>query len=405
MSVVSHRGGYLVTVYHKKARGGRVRIQHNGTRHSAVQKEADIRSAFENYGMWPVEDGAELLKDAPARKGRNGTLSQATQLALATHWKGTSWGERVEQVIWLLVDFMERERGKKDLDDILSDDLDAFTEWRVSLGNEARTVNHYLSMLSVIYDVAMDRTPPLAAVKPNIKKLKVAKQKKWWMRPEDYEKALDWLHNERLDPEFADFISIIILQGLRIREANALEVDQFVGLGGDRPSILPPGTKTDSSQNAIPVFDSAVELITRCIERADRHRRKRLFVYTNKQLFERWNELREYLGASDNPTATMKSLRRTFAYYAHRKNLSTRLIQKILRHTDIKTTTGYLDVVGDDDVDLARDLMNRADLQKVTKEEVKETTSRSELAELIAAYKEAGASPKEIAEFIKEMRS
>lgn len=400
MSVVSHNGGYLVTVYHKKAKGSRVRKQHNGSMASARELEEEIREALDNYGMWPVEDGAELLKDAPRRRQRNGTLSQATRLALDTHWRNSEWGERVQQVVWLMVDYMEQERSKKNLEDIVSADIEAFVGWRIEKGNEAQTVNHYLSMLSVIYDVAMERTPPLATSKPKIKKLKVPKIKKWWLRPEDFERTLEWLMTDRLDPEWADFISLIVFQGMRIRETNALEVSQFVGLDGDKPSILPPGTKTDYSQNAIPVFDIAVDLIKRCIERAERHRRNRLFVYTNKQLFQKWNEVRDYLGATDNPTATLKSLRRTFAYYAHHKGLSTRLIQKVLRHTDIKTTTGYLDVVGDDDVDLARTMMNKANGKT---QEVK--TQGSELAELIAAYKEAGASPKEIAEFIKEMRS
>ncbi|WP_150526785.1 tyrosine-type recombinase/integrase [Roseibium sediminis] len=406
MSVTPKGHGWLVTVYHKRVQGGRIRKQFNGTRHAALGLESEIKSALDNYGMWPVETGAKLLQDAPKRKSRSGTLSQATQYALDTHWKGSVWGESANYLAWVVVDFMERERGKKDIDGILSDDLDAFVRWRQEVGNSHTQINKYLSVLSVICDVAIERKPPLATTKPPIKKLKTSKLKKWWLRPEDYVKALDWLHTERLDPEFADFISVIVLQGLRIKEVLHLEVDQIVGLKTDKPMILPPGTKTDASQNAIPVFESAVELLDRCIERAQKYRRKRLFLFTPKQTQERWNELREFLGASDIPTATLRSLRRTFAYYAHQKNLSTRLIQKILRHEHITTTTGYLDVVGDDDVDLARELMNKADgTTKVVPAAANQQAVHQgpALTDLIAAYKETGASPQEIAAFVKEM--
>lgn len=397
MTITTRGRGYLVTVSHPRAPKGRIRKQYNGSFRDAQSLEASIRRGLEIYGHWPVEEGA-----TPLQRGKRfeGTLSKATQLALDTQWKDTVWGESVGKVIWGVVRFFE-ERKRFNLDDINSEDIDAFVESKRSKGTSTTMIKKYFSMLSVINTVAYRRDPPMSSrEKLPLPRLKSKPLEKWWLRPESLEKALEWLIEVKADPEFADYISVLVLMGYRPNEALRLSTRHFTGLGTDKPCVQVPGTKTRLSGSTIPVPEDAVDLIKRCQARAKSRGTDLLFVYTWRQASDRWNEVREFLEVSHIPTATLRSLRRTFAYYLHRRGLSTRLIQKLLRHETITTTQGYLDVVGDDDVDMARDMMN------ATREpEVASTAGTGELKEVIAAYKEAGASPAEIAALIKEMRT
>jgi integrase len=397
---ITPRGrGYLVTVHHPNAPKGRVRKQHNGTTASARLLEQEIWAAFDTYGVWPVPEDAEPIQKQTNAEKYKGTLSQAAQIACATQWNnGKEWGTKAKTLVWGVVQFFE-ERGKADIDDIMSVDIEAFKTSLFERDLSWRTVNSYLSILSVLGTTALTVDPKLATKSLAIKRAPKQKVLKWWLRPEDFERVLTWLHEEVVDPEFADYISMLVLQGFRPNEGRLLEIDQFVGMDTDEPWITDPGTKTEKSANAVPLFEDTRELAMRCIDRAKRYKRKRLFAFEQRQCIDRWNEVREFLGVSDIPTATLRSLRRTFAYLAHRRNLSTRLIQQILRHETILTTQGYLDVVGGEDGDLARELMNQT-----SKTPVKKQSTDSGLGEIIAAYREAGAGPKEIAELVKELR-
>lgn len=386
----------MVTVHHPKAPGGRIRKQCNGTRSTAQALETEIERALSTYGMWPVAPGAEPLTDSEKSPQRlKGTLSHATQLALDTQWKGTVWGESVAAVIWGVVRFFEA-RKRFDLDDIRSEDIDAFVASKRAKGTSTTMIKKYFSMLSVINTVAFERDPKLATrERLPLPRLRAAPIEKWWLRPEGLEAALEWLIEIKADQLFADYISMLVLQGLRPGEALRLEPRHFTGLGTDTPSLQVPGTKTRLSGNTIPVFEDALELVKRCIERAKVNRTSRLFPYTWRQASDRWNEVRALLGVEDVQTATLRSLRRTFAYYAHRRHLSTRLVQQILRHETITTTQGYLEVVGSDDVELAREKMNAS--------RPKGVDNREGLGDAIKAAVAAGMGPKEVAELIKEL--
>jgi hypothetical protein len=54
----------------------------------------------------------------------------------------------------------------------------------------------------------------------------------------------------------------------------------------------------------------------------------------------------EFLGVSNVATATLKSLRRSFARRATLKGMPTDVLRQYLRHSDIKTTQGYLNLIG-----------------------------------------------------------
>ena len=398
MPIRERFNGFQVEVNSKKALEGfkRVRVQVNGDRAAALLVEQEIKENLRVYGKHPVGP-QDLPLDAPEPKKpeRVGTLRLATGLALTTHWAGTPYAKTVNWVVWSLVRFFEEVRGVYDIDDIRSADIDALVTDCKSRGNTANTINKRLSMLSVVNTVALERTPPLASIRLPLKRQKSRPVEKWWLRPEDLERLLDWYRGSKNDPIFADFIEVIVREGLRPSEALGLEARHLSDLETDTPWLKVPGTKTAGSEAAIPVYPDAVELMRRCAKRSHVERTGKLFPYTWRQASDRWNEARAYLGVSDVTSATLRALRRTFAYYANQRSMPTRTIQKVLRHETITTTEGYLRLTGTNELEQSRDYFATA-TPKV-EEQV------DPIMRVIAAYKATGAAPEEVAKFTKEM--
>ena len=396
MSVRPRGPSWQIEVYYSKALPGfkRVRTTFKGSRAEAESLEAEILANLQSFGKHPVERGDKKLS-AQLR----GTMRIALKLAWETHWREMSYGEKAHTSATVDIDFLEQ-RGKFNFEDVTSEDMDALVKYHQDeRGNSNNTINHHLSYLSTVNKVAMERKPALTNVKLPIKKLPMKVQEKWWLTPEDLQKATVWLE-ERNDPLFADVIRMVVYQGFRVEEVLRLEPRHFTGLDTEEPWVRVPGTKTEGSQGAIAVFDGAMPTVRRSLERAKAHGWKFLFPLTDKQARARWNEVREFLGVSHIKTATMRALRRTFAHYANLAGMPTRTLQKTLRHSSISTTEGYLTLTGADETGQARRYMKAA-----SEIVVKEQHQVDDLKEVLAAYRAAGATPREIAELIKEMRT
>ena len=63
-------------------------------------------------------------------------------------------------------------------------------------------------------------------------------------------------------------------------------------------------------------------------------------------LHEAWDKARGLLGELDNRMATLKALRRGAARHLTASGMPTEMVRAFLRHSNIKTTMGYLDLVG-----------------------------------------------------------
>lgn len=311
-----------------------------------------------------------------------GTLRTAAKLALNTHWAGTPYMGSVQWMVPKIVEFLEA-RGRRDIDAITSEDLDAYIAKCKDDGMSPSYINKNLSALSTVCRLACERRPPLATSMPPIKRVRQPKVEQWWLRPEDLDTVV-----KEASPLMADLVLMLVMQGLRVREALALEPRHFQGLGGDRPMLKVPGTKTDRSGDAIPVFKEALPMVARSVVRAEDNGWTRLFPMSERQASTEWNKLRRTIGARDIASATLRSLRRTFAYYATMQGLNTRLLQKVLRHETITTTEGYLRLVGTDEAEKAREVLDKRS---------------AGLDEAIAAYKRTGATPAEVAAFVKEV--
>lgn len=382
------------------------------SREEAERLEREINLALDAYGHWPVREGAvpiavpnELYAQAAARSYRNpayrtGTLREAAILALNTHWKGMRYHPTVDGFMYPLISFFE-DLGKIHLDDITSADLDAFVARCRARGNAPSYINQQIGALRIVNKLALKRLPPLATVLLPMPYVKGGKTEKWWLRPEAREEVTKLLRGPNVvlaeDAMFADLIDIICFQGLRVEEALRLEERQFRGLDGDKPWLQPDGTKTHDAGNSIPVFPESIPIIKSAILRARSNRWDRLFPITPREASDRWNNVRAYLGVDHIPTATMKSLRRTFAWYANHRGMPTATLQKVLRHRSITTTSGYLDLIGSGEVENSRKYFVDDTTQ------VPPVAPTSSVGDLIRAYRDAGATPEEVARFAKEM--
>lgn len=399
MTVRPRTKGFQVEVNNAKALKGfkRVRVQCNGTEADAKALEAEIAKALETYRKWPVEEGDKPYVD-PAALRRVGSLRLAMNLALATHWdKNTEWGRTVAVCLAAIVRYFEEVLGVYEIDDMTSEDVDAFVEDCRSRGNSKETINKNLSMLSVVNKVALRRKPPLCRTVMPLQRLKKGAIEKWWIRTEQLDDALRWLREVRGDPIFADYIELMVKQGLRPTECLRLKPRDFTGLEGDQPWMKVPGTKTTEAGNSIPVYEWSLGVVNRSIARANERMWSVLFPFTRRQTQDRWNEVREYLGLTDVPTATLRALRRTFAYYSTTLHgMPTTTLKKVLRHKTITTTAGYVDLVGSEEVDQSRNYINRPKASS-------RVPISLDLSAAIEAYRASGATPEEIAKFTKEM--
>lgn len=169
-----------------------------------------------------------------------------------------------------------------------------------------------------------------------VKAPKDPRKLKWWLRPEEEEKAIKALSTQQIGIEpdmvfaLASHIRWTTKTGLRIEETLRLTERDF----GDR-TVLVPGTKTASSQAELPLSEAAWEA----------HYDILVVRHDYSDLEQAWRKLRTHMGWP--PEATLKALRRSAARYLHYDlGMPLDLVRQYLRHEDIATTMGYLRLTG-----------------------------------------------------------
>lgn len=229
-------------------------------------------------------------------------------------------------------------------------------------GNRTATINSKLTVVGVLFEhLQIDgcKVPFVREPRPL----------KWWMTPELEASALGWC-TDHSRHDLADYIRWAVLTGLRVEETLRAQRQHFTGLGTERPSLTVPGTKTTDAQATIPLFLEAAALAARRLG-ASGITTQQLFpapphVYVLDRrktsptqraylaLQSDWQDCRHALGLDGTHGATLKALRRSMARLATERGMPTSVLQKYLRHGDIKTTEGYLKLVGGYDTELMR---------------------------------------------------
>lgn len=163
---------------------------------------------------------------------------------------------------------------------------------------------------------------------------------KWWLRPEEEERASKWLrdHNyftvDRL-------IRWTTHTGLRIEETLRLERQHF---GASFTTVTVPGLKTATSQATLPLGPIPRNLVGSYFW--DNATMVKLCPTSYDTLKRTWNQLRDAMGWEGNGV-TLKALRRSAARYLHVDcGMPLDMVRHYLRHEDLETTLGYLRLTG-----------------------------------------------------------
>ncbi len=154
MGIREERNRFLVTVERASALPGFRRIRrYVKTFGEAKALDNEIHAALDAFGKWPVEEGDKPLlhpsrhgqyaSDRQRKVGVPGTLREATQIALDTHWAGKRYHDTVKYTINVVVDFMEA-RGASNIDDITSEDIDELVRSHREKGTlPVRSISHW----------------------------------------------------------------------------------------------------------------------------------------------------------------------------------------------------------------------------------------------------------------------
>lgn len=158
--------------------------------------------------------------------------------------------------------------------------------------------------------------------------------------------------------DLVDYIMLVTETGLRVEEVMRIKGAhiQKVGLGGsvleagadavlgERYCLEVMGTKTASSYDLIPLSKAAMEILYRRVRWVGSNDIC-LFAMPYANLHDAWRWCMMKLGVTDE-TATLKSLRRTFATRLAAKGIPATLLQKLMRHASLVTTSHYTNTVG-----------------------------------------------------------
>lgn len=152
---------------------------------------------------------------------------------------------------------------------------------------------------------------------------------------------------------FRDYIEFVSLCGLRVEEAMALTTRDVV-LDSKRPRISLPAPGGVGTV-CLPLPAAAAGILSRRA-RAVREAVARGELAAGEGRFwprpirwagDRWRACRVMIGATREPTATLKALRRSAAAYLHLElGMSLAQTSRYLRHRHVETTREYLRVTG-----------------------------------------------------------
>lgn len=117
------------------------------------------------------------------------------------------------------------------------------------------------------------------------------------------------------------------------------------GIVKSKSEVTVPGTKTQRSHGTIAIATEPALILARMEkEKGDNLNVFPIGSYEN--LHNAWDKARLFLSERRNPMATLKSLRRTAARHLTVNGMPTEMVRDYLRHSNIKTTMGYLNLVG-----------------------------------------------------------
>lgn len=176
-------------------------------------------------------------------------------------------------------------------------------------------------------------------------------QLKWHLPEAQRLDVMDFLRsrervNARLAEVSAAYVGWTATTGLRLEETLALKRTD-ISNGPSGWTVQVPGTKTAKSQATLPLSAEQVSYANVAMRHRNMHSNDCLFNITYDELRSAWSLVREEFGWVDEPTCTLKALRRSAARYLHVDcGMPLDMVRQYLRHEKIETTLEYLRLTG-----------------------------------------------------------
>ena len=263
----------------------------------------------------------------------NVTLREGFDITHSAIWSGRRCSAKMKSIASSWCDVY----GNKPMHDITTQDVLDFVRQRVANGDAPRTVSARLAALRSVSDFCICTVPQLIEKPlPRVPAPRVNPSPAWWLEPSKREEI-----RPKLPYTLAQLVDIICETGLRVEEALRVR-PEHVERRADGPWLRVPGTKTKGSAVCIPISITAESLIASW---GGIHGG-----YT--KAMRMWRTSRVALGLPEE--ATLRGLRRSFAATKHMQGMPTEMLRRIMRHTDISTTVGYLQLLGFDGVEGCR---------------------------------------------------
>jgi integrase len=317
MPITPRGDSFQVTVGSGKARQ-RVSCP---TLESAHEKEAELIQAAKE---------AHLRTLVAATRGDSSrTLQDAYDRAYREVWKGSK-GERTtlinaKQMLALIgadtpITAIDSDAVVEALDEL--DDL----------GNSGSTINKKLAALNVMLKGAQERG--WIKTVPFSKRRKESSQRIHWYT-EDEERAMQAACYSMGLLTLADLIHFAIDTGFRRSELLRLKpIDCQPGV-----AHLHSGETKNDAGRAVPILGRSQDIVNLAAGRAD----ARVFQgLTNATLRTQWDNLREYLGKSDDPKYIVHVLRHTTATRLAIAGATAPQIMAFMGHKSIQTSMRYI---------------------------------------------------------------
>ncbi|MCW2317097.1 integrase [Rhodoblastus acidophilus] len=172
--------------------------------------------------------------------------------------------------------------------------------------------------------------------------VRIPKVPKWWLNPETHE-----LLRAHLKPGdvLMLYVDWAVATGLRVEESLRLERSHFFN---DFRSLTVPGTKSEAAQASIALSTQArtLALVAFAPDPEGCHPDTPMFRISYQSLYERWNAALQAVGVTQKG-AVLKALRRSAARnLTVNKGMPLDVLRGYLRHRNVSTTMGYLQLTG-----------------------------------------------------------
>ena len=227
--------------------------------------------------------------------------------------------------------------GGKYLDEVTASDLIRFQHRMREKGYALGTCNRCLVLIRYAYNLALRWKEPGVTENPTkeVTLYKLDNQRERYLTPEETARLLDCVARSD-NPALANIIRLLILTGARKREVLDCKWDDF-----DLVRMLwtIPVTKAGKPRY-VPISDAVVTLLGEIPRKPGMD-----YVFPNPKtgrpfvsIFYSWNTARIEAGLSD---VRIHDLRHSFASFLVNAGRSLYEVQRLLGHTQIKTTQRY----------------------------------------------------------------